>query len=209
MWIYGRHRRQTYLVVNWSVFSPTIYKSYVFYADDCSSYEIARFYVGDVGGRASPSDDNQLSFPVDTSEQPRPSTSRADANDASGTAGFGRPRGNTGGPEPGASRRRSSSPAAWPPRPAAMSLDSDDDDDDDDVERLATYSSQGAAEPVDCRRDVGASSPTDDCRRGKQPATQSRVGANVAAKNRRRRTGVVTSSVTSESADDVDIALSQ
>ena len=90
-----------------------------------------------------------------------------------------------------------------------MSLDSDDDDDDDDVERLATYSSQGAAEPVDCRRDVGASSPTDDCRRGKQPATQSRVGANVAAKNRRRRTGVVTSSVTSESADDVDIALSQ
>jgi len=77
-------------------------------------------------------------------------------------------------------------------------MDSDDDDDDDDNVRKATYSSQGVGSPDDRPTDV-MTSPTDDSR-GKQPATKSR-GVNMTAKNRRRP---VTSSVASQSADDLD-----
>jgi len=72
-----------------------------------------------------------------------------------------------------------------------------DDNKDYDKTITATYSSQGAQSPDD--RPGAMTSATDDGR-GKQPAATSR-GVNMAAKNRRR---LVTSSVTSQSADDAD-----
>ena len=71
-------------------------------AGDSSSFDMARIYATDVSAHPSLSDINQLPFPfpVDTSDQPRPSTS-----------------GSAVAPEPCNSRRRSSSPAAWPLRP--------------------------------------------------------------------------------------------
>ena len=179
-------------------------------AGDSSSYEIARLYGTDVSGhRTSTSDDNPLPFP----NQSRPSTSRGDAGDSGGVAGLGRSGAVPASPTPCGSRRRSSSPAAWPPRPASMSLSANelDSDDDDDDARPASCSSQGA-KSRDLRRD-DEPSPTDESR-GKQPATRSRDmstrsrghGVNIAAKNRHRPVTVVTSSVTSEPSDDVEVA---
>ena len=132
-------------------------------------------------------------------DQPRPSTSRGEAEASRRAAtGFGQP---STSPQPGGSRRRSSSPAAWPPRPAAMSLDSDDDD---TARPAATYSSQGGGVGgVESLDPASTPSPPPAANsRGKQPATESRAGVNMAAKNRHRQSSVVTSSVTSESADD-------
>ena len=178
----------------------------LFYVGVSSCYDIARIYGTDASSRASLSEDNQLPFPVDTSEPPRPSTSRHDAEESGRAPELGRPDVEATSPMPCSSRRRSSSPAAWPPRPAVMGLDGMDSDDDDDA-RPATYSSQ-VGESVDYRRDA-TPSPTCDIR-GKQPATKSRVGVNVAAKNRNRQASVVTSDVValstaSQSADDVEV----
>jgi len=90
-----------------------------------------------------------------------------------------------------------------------MNLNAVDSDDDDDAPP-ETCSSQGVVESFDYRRDAATTSPTYDSR-GKQPAAKSRDGVNVAAKNRHRQAAVmtsdvVTSSVTSESADDVKTA---
>jgi len=85
------------------------------------------------------------------------------------------------------------------------------DSDDDDDARPETCSSQGVVESFDYRRDAATTSPTYDSR-GKQPAAKSRDRINVAAKNRHRQAAVmtsdvVTSSVTSKSADDVKTTL--
>ena len=163
-----------------------------------------------MSGHASLSDDNQLPFPVDVSDQPRPSTSRGDAEESGGALGLGRPGGEATSPRPCGSRRRSSSPAAWPPRPVTMSLDALDSDDDDDARPTATYSSP-AVESFDHRRDAtpsptcdGTPLPTFDGR-GKQPATKSRVGVNTAAKNRRQPASVVTSDVVTSSATSCEV----
>ena len=170
---------------------------------DSSSYEITKLCGADVSGRASTSDDNQLPF----ADQPRPSTSRGSAEESGGVPGLSRSSVVAASPAPCGSRRRSSSPAAWPPRPGSMSLSANEmDSDDDDEARPSTYSSQGV-ESLDDRRDEMPSL-TDDSR-GKQPAAKSRgLGVNMAAKNRHRPASVVTSSVTSEAADCVEATAS-
>lgn len=202
-----------------------------FCAGDISSFDVTRLYATDIGDCASPCDDNRLPFSTDgdTSDQPRPSTSRGDTEDGEGSArgAPGRPgsREAAGGRGPSISRRRSSSPAAWPARPpmttsvngGSREADSDDADDDDDDAKAVNYSSQGGVESVDRRREDATLAPTGGGR-GKQPASKSHrqlAGVNMAAKNRPRQTAAVvtsgsaiTSSVTSDSAANSVVATS-
>ena len=132
------------------------------YAGNNSSYDFPRVYGTEISAGASLSDDNQLPLPVETSDQPRPSTSRCDTEES------GRmPVPETVSPTPCGSRRRSSSPAAWPPRPFAMSFDGGYSDDDNDARPAASCSSQ-AVESFECLRDA---IPSTRDTRGKQPIT--------------------------------------